>query len=384
MNESAEDPGARRGPRWESVLWALNAFFLAGTYLYYYAPEGHHAILLLLRYCSLEFEKNLATYWEGWCFFGVALLAFQRSLAPQPEGPGPWAWRGLAALAAGLSLDELGSVHERADVLFAPLEGSRALVPLAIPALAIALPTLAGFWRSRNKRGFWFLSSGLLCFALAVGQEKLERRLTLPDWAHSVRGVLEEGSELVGLYLLFRVVLAPGRPVLALLPERETLRRLVAPAAALTLLGMPALAYVTFVTREVQRGRGIPAAWIPFALLNATAIAAFWLARKATRGRPPLALLAVVALAFSADQIMVLQRLSNPRLAHSFAEIFMLPILGALALATPAFRTPRTALVLAALLALDLAFLLSGSRLVPWIVDPLQALGILFIVAGAP
>ena len=67
------------------VLWCLNAFFLLGTYLYYYAPEGHHGALLLLRYCSLEFEKNLASYWEGWCFLAVALLAFERSERRQEQ-----------------------------------------------------------------------------------------------------------------------------------------------------------------------------------------------------------------------------------------------------------------------------------------------------------
>jgi hypothetical protein len=372
--------------RWDAVLWGANVFFLLGTYLYYYAPEGHHAILLVLRYCSLEFEKNLATYWEGWCFLAVALLAFERSLAEQPDGPGTWTWRGLAALCAGFSLDELGSIHERADVLFEPygLEGSKALIPLGIPALAIAVPTLAGFFGSKNKRGFWLLSLALSCFALAVGQEKLEHRMTLPEWAHPVRGVLEEGSELVGVYLLLRIVLPAGVAVTSMLPRRETLGRLRAPAALLTLLGTPVLAYITFVSRDVQRGRGIPSAWIPFALLNATAIAAFWRARKGARDRVTLGLLAALALAFSADQIMVLARLSNPRIAHSFGQIFMLPVLGVLALSVPGTRSPRSALLLAALLALDVAFLLSSSRLVPWILDPLQALGIFVVVAGMP
>ena len=45
--------------------------------------------------------------------------------------------------------------------------------------------------------------------------EKLEHHMVLPEWAHSVRGVLEEGSELVGVYLLLRMLLLAfgrGRP----------------------------------------------------------------------------------------------------------------------------------------------------------------------------
>jgi hypothetical protein len=81
--------------------------------------RNREGIVQYLAQFSLAEEKHLATYWEGWCLLLVSILAFERFLrAHKTATYEKQSWVGLSVLAAGLSLDELGSIRERAPFLF--------------------------------------------------------------------------------------------------------------------------------------------------------------------------------------------------------------------------------------------------------------------------
>ena len=205
------------GFSWRSVIWAVNGFFLLTTVIVAHLPDGSSAgrvgAIQYLAQFSLAEEKNLAAFWEGWCFLLVSILAFERYLQstsrrPTYEGQ---SWLGLSVLGAALSLDELGSIHERAPLLFSSwgLSGSMSsLIPLAVPVLLILVVTLHRMLRIANRRGFWLTLCAFLAFGSVAFQEYLEHKLQWPWWARGLRVGVEEGTELVGIFLLLSVVLA--------------------------------------------------------------------------------------------------------------------------------------------------------------------------------
>jgi hypothetical protein len=197
------------------VVWGINGFFIAMTIVYYYLPDNRRGMTKLLALFSLQFEKNVATYWAGWCLFMVALLALQRFLDSAKLTPSArQAWAGLAVLAAALSLDELGSIHERADFLFASwgFSGRSALLPLALPTVLLLSWTLQRMARLPDRRSFWLTLSAFLAFGSVAWQEHLEHTLRWPGWVRGIRVGVEEGAELAGIFLLFSVVLTTGFP----------------------------------------------------------------------------------------------------------------------------------------------------------------------------
>jgi hypothetical protein len=335
---------SRRGPGWAPVYWGLTLAMLACTGLFYFVPADNQRAHAFLHAFSFEFEQNAATTFEGFCFLLAALLAVEQA-APDWRRREAWPWLGTALLAAGLSLDELGSVHERADLLFEPIGLDTemvALVPLAVPALLIAAASLYGFWRQGGRGRALRLALALGLLGSVVLQEKIEAHLTLPPWAASLRGVVEEGTEMLGVYVLLGLVLAKGQRLRDAWPKRAALRRLVVPAALLVAVALPALVYITEATRRMQRGRGVPASWPVFALLAVVALLAFARRRTDAGGRSVLLAMGFLGAVLAADAVIVAQRLESGRFLRSAAlQDLGVPLLLLLALLIPQLRAAR-------------------------------------------
>jgi len=259
MKPSSIEDEKGLGLSWKSVIWAVNGFLLLMTVMVAYLPDNSSATrkgpIQYLAQFSLAEEKNLAAFWEGWCFLLVSILAFERYLHSNRtttfEGQ---SWLGLSVLAAGLSLDELGSIHERAPLLFSyfGLSGSMSsLIPLAVPVLLILAISLHRMWQITNRRGFWLTLCAFLAFGSVAFQEYLEHKLQWPWWARGLRVGVEEGTELVGVFLLLSVVLASqagsqkSKSLLRLRPEVATLIRLRPAVTVLTVLGCVPLGLLT-------------------------------------------------------------------------------------------------------------------------------------------
>jgi hypothetical protein len=381
-------------PSWQSIIWIVNGFFLVMTVVVAYVPGGsspdRRGVIQYLAQFTFAEERNLATYWEGWCLLLIAVLAFQQFLQGDKTAPrGNRSWLGLSVLAAGLSLDELGSIHEQATVLLESwgLAGSvRSLVPLALPALFVLSITLRGMWTFKNRRAFWLTSGAFVLFGSVAVQEYFEHAVVWPWWAAGIRVGIEEGTELVGVFLLLCGVMrardsSRGVYVLDLAPRPETLIRLRPAVALVTLATFVPLGMFTNLVVGAAHHRGTPAAWLPFALLNLSATAAWICARRDTIYRSGFCALSLLALFFSLDQIIVFERVIDKGLTHGALAILMFPSLAAACLAIPSLRTPRNFIVLGALLPWSLA-LVFFSRLLTWLILPLQSLAIFWVLAS--
>ena len=375
----------RGGLPWEAVYWGVTSLLLVCTGLFYFVPRAT-PLGALLHTLSLEFEQNLATTWEGFCFLLVSLLALGRGGASWRMRT-TWPWLGVAVLAAGLSLDELGSIHERADLLFKPIglnTEMMALLPFAIPAVAIAAFAVLRFFRDAERRRAWRLVLALVLLGSVVAQEKVEHVFPKAPGLSPFRGVLEEGTEMAGVFVLLGLVLERGAPIARAGPLFAALERALVPAALLAVLALPALVYVTAATRRMQRGRGVPVGWVLFALLALVCMAALVLRRARAGGRGPLLLVSLGAALLAADAVIVFQRLENNRTIRSDAlQDTLLPALLAVGLLVPGVRARGGGRLLAGLLALTPLYWVPVTPYGGFVVGAIQALGLLFTIVRA-
>jgi hypothetical protein len=117
-------------------------------------------------------------------------------------------------------------------------------IPLAIPALIILFFTLRAMWRLASRHHFWMTLSAFVLFGSVAFQEDLEFTLKWPWWAQGLRVGIEEGTELLGVFLLLSVVVSatarPGaiRSLVHLAPQVETFTGLRPTVVLLTLLSL--------------------------------------------------------------------------------------------------------------------------------------------------
>jgi hypothetical protein len=380
---------------WQSVIWGINGFFLLTTVTFAYLPHSsspsRQGLVTYLAQFTLAEERNLATYWEGWCLLLVAVLAFERFLHSDKTATYErQSWIGLAILACGLSLDELGSIHERACFLFSSWgfsESMTCLVPLAVPALLILGFTLHRMYHHTNRRCFRLTLGAFLILGSVALQENLEHTLTWPWWSRGVRVGVEEGCELVGVFLLLSAVLSATADLeevkssADLAPRAETLIRLKAVLIFLTLLGFVPLGVLTVLVTTQETHRGVPAAWLPFVLLNLASISAYACAKLDETYRKRFLLASLLTLFFSMDQIIVFQRVIDKNLVRGEVENLIFPSIAALCMLIPILRTRSNILLLGLLLPLSL-LLIPPSELFPRLVVPLQSLGIFCVLVS--
>lgn len=205
---------------WRSALWAVNGFFLLISL--FVGSTGREESFLSPFY--LAYESNIATWWSGAQLMLFGLIALSLGLAEMPrDRGGGQALVVLGTLGLGLFADEIGSVHERVD-LFLPIEGDLALAPFALAgaaALAFALWVLRAR-RDRLGNAWLAILGGFAVLGSTYLHEFAEHRLAWPEWARGLRVMAEEGTELVGMFILLNAVVALRNRVSA---EGGTARR---------------------------------------------------------------------------------------------------------------------------------------------------------------
>jgi hypothetical protein len=231
-------------------------------------PISFHIFSLL----ALQHEMNLAAWWSGAQLFLVALVMWERASCGYPRERG--AWGVLAFVSAGLSFDEIGSIHERL--------GHRTWWPLlfvAIPLVAAVGWALFRLVRIPGRRmAVALIVSAYGLFGAVAGLEYLES--VVGETGYYGLGLeLEESLELLGfLCLLFAGIgrrPAGASGLGAVIPDPGRLAYLPALLTA-GLVGYPVLA-VGIVPRFTDLYvRGNPTVWYPsavFALLACQAVA---------------------------------------------------------------------------------------------------------------
>jgi hypothetical protein len=223
----------------------------------------------VLSFFALQQEMNVACWWSGAQLLMGALVMWERASAGHVRERG--AWMLLAVVSAGLSFDEIASIHERlADRSWRPL--LLVAIPL-VAALAWALLRLVRLPGRRLAVLLIVLAYGL--FAVVAGLEYLES--VVGRIAPRGFGLeLEETLELVGFLLLLFAAIgrrpAGASGFLAVVPNPARL------AALPSLLALGLLAYLMIAIVIVPQvivahfndlyGRGNPTVWYPSAVFG--------------------------------------------------------------------------------------------------------------------
>lgn len=243
-----------------------------------------------LSHLTLTQENNVGAWWSGillligaiHAFDGYRLWKYERSRVAR-------GWAALALALLILSLDEIGSLHERVE-LWLPGGAWLNVLPFASVVVGLFAYAVASLWPGRDyRRAAVLIVLAFLCFGATAFQDYLEHNeIWMNMISRGVRAGLEEGSELAGMLLLIRAALpntggifrrnmASRAPVLD--APFSWCRYLVPGALALS----PVLAYAS--AGWLLDHRGHPAAWLASALYFLAAVAALRpFARTGTKG----------------------------------------------------------------------------------------------------
>ena len=268
---------------------ATFAMRLAGTGLYWMmavvavidlvliVTSGYLAVgdaTRLTAQLNLGLENNAAVWWSSATLLFAGLLLFDAAFKHAGQRT---ALLIIAALLVFLSLDEMGSLHERI------YNGSIwSYVPYA---LAGGLSFLYAFWRLYNDPTLRPVSIvlfiGFSCFGSVVIQEFFEHNVDWPIWALGLRVGIEEGTELLGtalcLYAAGKLLGFDKSPSLTL-PDLDHESKSLTIGVAVVMIA--AAIYTAFVAPNLTGYpvRGNPALWFAMA-------AFFYLAYHTARGQ---------------------------------------------------------------------------------------------------
>jgi len=235
------------------------------------APYWFYARHQLL---ALSHERNYAAWWSGMCLFMAALLFYRLASQQSISNKDRFMWATLAMIMAGLSLDEIGSLHER----LSQIGGWWMLAPFALVGISMTLYTC---WRlvvvPQHRATAYLVLTGLSIFVGVAGLEFIEHNVYIPSyWSHA-RAVGEESVELVGMFLFIlagyrQLSLQMNGPRISLL-ENMHINSLQF-ATHLLFLGLVVQVALMFsmVIGPATTGRGSPLSWFPSAVFLAGAV----------------------------------------------------------------------------------------------------------------
>jgi hypothetical protein len=278
---------------------------------------------------------DFAVWWSILLLFLAALSAF--SLFCFRHDNTRYAFLALAALFAALSIDELGSIHERLGQ-----EGGWAVyIPFAIAAGVLVVYILVALFRSAETRtSAWILLAAFLLLLLVPLLEYLGDALVLTESRQGMRATLEEGIELlVSTLFLWATVRLRDIPdkmtlVRGLLPTGEVFKRL---PAILYLGAILHVAIVILMSMSAQSERwGDASAWYPAGALIIASFAGLHLALNSTGRSAHMRLLFTGALLAASAAVIYL-------FASRTAGWLMYVVDAGLIIGLFTFRRPATA-----------------------------------------
>ena len=273
-------------------LAAVNGFFTGGTALFihywarreYYGPNGRLFIDDILVQLHLATENVVAAWYSSMLLLsvvaaaGLAFVLERRIRRRAPDRTLAWGWLIVAGTFATLSLDEVGSFHERVGMIRHGAAAMGWVYVLLLPIAAVGLFMLVfAYVRLRHAPAAaalfvagtaLFLSDPLFELAemsmLRGGVDRL--------FVHNLLLVIEEGIvELGGALCFLMGVLIYIRRVAGEGPHVLPVPRLAPYAAALVTVLMTIAIPVSrwVVDRLPPADTGIPENWFPAAALFA-------------------------------------------------------------------------------------------------------------------
>lgn len=303
-------------------LAAANLIFTAGTaaFIHYwaardvYGPRGRALLNYVLVQFHLATENVVAAWYSSMLLLTVAIAAViafacdRRQSHRGLERAIDAGWLVIAGCFALLSLDEIGSLHERIGMVTRGDSAPNGWVyALAVPIGLIALFMAAFAWlrlrRARAAAAFFVV--GIALFLSNPIMELIEMSLLHGGGSiriHDTLLVVEEGFAelggtlcfLIGVLLYIRATAGPGPHEFAL--DTPAAMQTIAAGGLLLTAGVPVLRW--FMDRLPPGDTGIPDNWFPAATLYLFALLA--LATRGSRAIPLAAAAIAVSAAFGA------------------------------------------------------------------------------------
>jgi hypothetical protein len=196
---------------WWSALIAISAFCLCMTF---YSDElaaswgaGERFIRWLwVRKFELGRENSFGSWWSGTLLLIACLHSLDGFVAGRADARG--AWLCLALVLALLSLDEVGSLHERAAV-YVPPYGAKVNLLLGSLLAGVVAAAAAVLARDRSSRTtVWLIAIAFTFLAGAALQDLAPARMGSWTSDESTRRTLQAGCGIAGMLLL---ILATSR-----------------------------------------------------------------------------------------------------------------------------------------------------------------------------
>lgn len=253
------------------ALVGLSVLCLAVTFLYEeiataQGPAKHAIELLRLHRFGFGGENSIGSWWAGTLLLLAGLHALDGFVRERHRAPSAArAWLFLSIVLVALSLDEIGSLHERVEKFVPPFD-IRANLPFAGVLGVLVAYALAVLWRLDRTRGAArLISAGFLLFATVPLQEMAPHGLPFWPEAESLRVLLEEGTETVAMLLL---ILAASRNSAGIFDRSDrgsepVLQSLDLHAAPLSIAFLAMVVPIVYTTTLVAGdNRGLPANWL--------------------------------------------------------------------------------------------------------------------------
>lgn len=257
-----------RLPWW---VWFLvpNIFFIVMTTLIPYLPEQNG--IPLVHHFNLAIEMNMGAWWSTVNLLVIAFLAYE--LFSTSRDITRTAWLILSVVLLLLSLDEIGSLHERVG-------STRDLLPYVfVFVLLLAYVLIKLFFHPGKRRSAVWLAVAFGLLGSVVLQEYLEHTVDWPAWSLGFRVGLEESTELFSFLLILAVLVTerqkkiPIHSLLIAIPNPFRMRALPL-VLSLGLLFHIVLSFYPPVLMDNQLGN--PAIWYPVSLFFILFSIAIW------------------------------------------------------------------------------------------------------------
>lgn len=324
---------------WRQWLLAINLFFIVATII------ARHKYGGLLHQFNLAHELNIATWWSGICLMALGLLSYEHCCSGKDDTG--LAWLALTILFLALSWDEIGSIHERVGS-FSKLS---IFAVAGIIILSYSLYKL--FRRKEARRAAVFILWGFVLLGSVAFQEHLEHLIRWPWFLRGIRAGIEEGTELMGMFLCFLGI--------ASLRNREETTNSIKSIVPnpLPMRNLPHLLFIGFVIHVIvsiyvshhitdSPPRGNPAIWYPAALFFLLFASCFHKSLKEEyRHREKWLLFSICFVIFSVGTILVpmSKLISN---FYSFS-LFQIPVIVLLYLSTYGKMTRKDIVLITAM-----------------------------------
>ena len=338
--------------RWWYYIVAPSLFIVFITTIYPHVPDSRIK-WYLIQHFSLAGEMNVAVWWSGVLLVTLSLLTYELFFVKKDKRV---SWLILSIIFLGLSLDEIGSIHERVG-------GWSVVVPVillgAVPFLYAVLTLLI---ETTTRKSAILILAGFGLFGSVAVQEYIEHIIIWQSWMVGLRVGIEEGTELLGMFFCFVAVVSQSlhktNDIRRLLPVPSQLKYL----ATILLLGLLLHVGLTIFASNFSdfERRGNPGVWYPLVVLFIIAVTYLW--ELTMRGRDEFWLL-VVFLLISSIGTLYFSRLVISDDVWSFGimvlAIITIPILR---FTMPLSHKPKAIKILASFLGLYMLGVLLAFR----------------------